>query len=186
MLKLGRYWPWKTVLRHFHVPVRPMLLHRMALVSFRLFCKNLGNLQEFFGQVGYRPPWPKIARTPMVLNVLTDPWHFQVRERIRAGSNRYIKLRLWDVFRRDKLKHTCIPFIYFELFRIIEAYSIVLRCFYCKNPLRVFPTAWGVFPSIHLLNEKDRTTYFSAARQVKILKCPCDPQGRCCICPRDW
>ena len=45
--------------------VRPMLLHRMALVSFRLFCKNLGNLQEFFGQMVYRPPWQKIARTPM-------------------------------------------------------------------------------------------------------------------------
>ena len=50
------------------MPVRPMfsmLLHRMALVSFRLFCKNLGNLQEFFGQMVYRPPSPKIARTPM-------------------------------------------------------------------------------------------------------------------------
>ena len=38
----------------------------MALVSFRLFCKNLGNLQEFFGQKDYRPPGQKIARTPMV------------------------------------------------------------------------------------------------------------------------
>ena len=39
------------------MPVRgPMLLHRMALVSFRLFCKHLGNLQEFFGQMVYRPP----------------------------------------------------------------------------------------------------------------------------------
>ena len=47
------------------MPVRPMLLHRMALVSFRLFCKNLGKLQEFFGQMVYCPPWPKIARTPM-------------------------------------------------------------------------------------------------------------------------
>ena len=37
-----------------------MLLLRMALVSFRLFCKNLGNLQEFFGQMDYRPPWPKM------------------------------------------------------------------------------------------------------------------------------
>ena len=45
--------------------VRPMLLHRMALVSVRLFCKHLGNLQEFFGQMVYRPPWQKIARTPM-------------------------------------------------------------------------------------------------------------------------
>ena len=41
-----------------------MLLHRMALVSFRVFCKNLGNLDEFFGQMLYRPPpRPKIART---------------------------------------------------------------------------------------------------------------------------
>ena len=37
----------------------------MALVSFRLFSKNLGNLEEFFGQMDYRPPWQKIARTPM-------------------------------------------------------------------------------------------------------------------------
>ena len=49
--------------------VRPMLLHRMALVSVRLFCKNLGNLQEFFGQMVYCPPWQKIARTPMVAAV---------------------------------------------------------------------------------------------------------------------
>ena len=33
----------------------------MALVSFRLFCKNLGNLQQFFGQMDYRPHWQKIA-----------------------------------------------------------------------------------------------------------------------------
>ena len=47
------------------MPERPKLLHHMGLVSFRLFCKNLGNLQEFFGQMVYRPTWPKIARTPM-------------------------------------------------------------------------------------------------------------------------
>ena len=47
--------------------VRPMLLHRMALVSVRLFCKKLRNLQEFFGQMGYRAHWQKIARTPMAL-----------------------------------------------------------------------------------------------------------------------
>ena len=39
----------------------------MALVSFRLFCKDLGNLQEFFGQMDYRTPWQKIARMPMPL-----------------------------------------------------------------------------------------------------------------------
>ena len=48
------------------MPVRPTLLHRMALVSFLLFRKNLGNLGEFFGQIVYRPPWQKIARTPML------------------------------------------------------------------------------------------------------------------------
>ena len=46
------------------MPVRPMLLHGMALVSFRLICKNLGNLQEFLGKL-FTAPWPKIARTPM-------------------------------------------------------------------------------------------------------------------------
>ena len=37
-----------------------------ALVSVRLFYKNLGNLQNVFGQMVYRPHWQKIARTPMV------------------------------------------------------------------------------------------------------------------------
>ena len=46
-----------------------MLLHGMALVSFRLFCKNLCNLQEFFGQMVYRPPSPIIARTPMYVSL---------------------------------------------------------------------------------------------------------------------
>ena len=38
----------------------------MALISFRLFHKNLGNLRDFFGQMVYRPPWQKISRTPMI------------------------------------------------------------------------------------------------------------------------
>ena len=59
------YWSWKTVSSQVHMPVRPRLLHRMDLVSFRIFRKNLGNLREFFGQMVYRPPWQKIARTPM-------------------------------------------------------------------------------------------------------------------------
>ena len=36
------------------------LLCCMALLSFRLFCKNLGNLQEFFAQMDYRPPGKKL------------------------------------------------------------------------------------------------------------------------------
>ena len=52
------------------MPVRPMLLHSMALASFRLFCKNLVNLQEFWGQMVSRPPWSKIARTPIAFGQL--------------------------------------------------------------------------------------------------------------------
>ena len=78
--KLHRYWPWKTVSSHFHVLVRPMLLHRMALVSVRRFCKNLGNLQEFFGQTVYRPPWQKIARTPMCFSMT----HWGEKEPVRV------------------------------------------------------------------------------------------------------
>ena len=59
------------------MPVLPMLLHRMALVSSRLFCKNLGNLQEFWGQMVYRPPWPKIARTPMLFG---HPFYFAYQD----------------------------------------------------------------------------------------------------------
>ena len=59
------HWPWKTVSSHLHTPVRPMLL-QYGLVSFGLFCKNLGHLGQFFGQMVYRPPWQKIPRTPMV------------------------------------------------------------------------------------------------------------------------
>ena len=47
--------------------VRPMLLHRMALVCVRLFCKYLGNLQEFFGQMVYRPPPPPDKKLPVGL-----------------------------------------------------------------------------------------------------------------------
>ena len=36
-----------------------------GLVSFLLFRKNLDNLREIFGQIVYRPPWQKIARTPI-------------------------------------------------------------------------------------------------------------------------
>ena len=39
------------------MPVRPTLLHRMALLLFR---KNLGNLREYFGQMVYRLPGKKL------------------------------------------------------------------------------------------------------------------------------
>ena len=42
-----------------------MLVHRMNLVSFRLFRKYSGNLREFFGQIVQRPtisPLPPLKR----------------------------------------------------------------------------------------------------------------------------
>ena len=47
------------------MPVQPLLLHRMALVSFQLYVSE--KFFEFFGQMVYRPPWQKISRTPMGL-----------------------------------------------------------------------------------------------------------------------
>ena len=41
------------------MPVRPMLLHRMALFSFRLFRKNLGKLARIFWANGLSPPLAK-------------------------------------------------------------------------------------------------------------------------------
>ena len=49
------------IVLYFHFICRPMLVHRMTLVSFRLFRKNnLGNLREFFGQMVHRPPGKKL------------------------------------------------------------------------------------------------------------------------------
>ena len=57
-----------TVSSHLHMPVRPLLLHRMALVSFRLYVSE--KFFEFFWEMVYRPPWQKISRTPMLLTRL--------------------------------------------------------------------------------------------------------------------
>ena len=42
-----------------------------ALVSVRLFCQNLGNLQKFFGQMVYRPSLAKKKKQPVRLWVFT-------------------------------------------------------------------------------------------------------------------
>ena len=91
------------------MPVRPMLsmlLDRMVLVSFRLFCKNLGNLQEFFRQMVYRPPpppppppRPKIARTPMKRHILDVAFFFKISFYCRE----YICTQL-------SVHHGCLPF----------------------------------------------------------------------------
>ena len=68
--------------------VRPMLLHRMDLVSFRIFRKNLGNLREFFGQMVYRPRWQKIARTPMLENILAHGHLWRGSTQIKYSSQK--------------------------------------------------------------------------------------------------
>ena len=72
------------------MPVRPTLLHRIALVSFLLFRKNLGNLGEFFGQTVQRPPtpWQKIARTPMVYKDPTPNTMKDLKRRLRQGQKK--------------------------------------------------------------------------------------------------
>ena len=49
------------------MPVRPLLLRRMALVSFRLYVsEKFGQLPRIFWANGLPPPpWQKISRTPM-------------------------------------------------------------------------------------------------------------------------
>ena len=59
------YWPWKPYRATF-ICQDGLCCCNMALISFRLFRKNLGNLRGFFGQMVYRPPWQKISRTPML------------------------------------------------------------------------------------------------------------------------
>ena len=53
------------------------------------FCSTvLGNLQKFFGQMVYRPPWQKIARTPMLLEIRRHgSWNTFPRRRSRIFSS---------------------------------------------------------------------------------------------------
>ena len=99
MLRIGRYWPWKTVTvsSHLHMLVRPLLLHRVALVLFDCtFRKNSGNLREFFGQKVYRPPWQKISRTPMMIYLFKHDLN-------------------WTTSRKSNFRIVCGFFLYSEL-----------------------------------------------------------------------
>ena len=86
------------------MPVWPMLLHRMALVSFRLFCKNLGNLQEFFGQMVYRPPWPKIARTPVNQTAQKIVHIFLLKQILESKISQKIEILILTILKRHSLR----------------------------------------------------------------------------------
>ena len=96
---------------HFYMPVRPTLLHRMALVSFRLFCEKLGNLRDFFGQMVCcsPPPRQKIVRTPMgidSLRVSKSPIWYDFRKQCRDRLSKYHKRNRSEW--RNKEKDICI------------------------------------------------------------------------------
>ena len=78
-----------------------------ALVSVRLFCKNLGKLQKFFGQMVYRPtpphPLAKIARTPMfIINFCTCSMYFCCFVLVYSNSRHVVWMIIWTV---DKNYH---------------------------------------------------------------------------------
>ena len=73
---------WAHMSEYFHFMCRPLLLHRMTLVSFRLFRKYWGNLREFFWANSLPhppPPGQKIAPIPMDLlyNTNLKVWNTQ-------------------------------------------------------------------------------------------------------------
>ena len=60
-------------------------------LRFLQIAANLGNLQEFFGQMVYRPPWPKIAHTPMEETFRSD-WQNRSQWTILKGDSKYSRL----------------------------------------------------------------------------------------------
>ena len=71
MLKLGQVLTLKNCIEPFSYASTAYVV-ASALVSVQPICKNLSNLQKIFGQMVYRPPWPKIARTPMIIYVAKE------------------------------------------------------------------------------------------------------------------
>ena len=116
------YWPWNlTVSSHLHMPVRPMC--NTALLSFRLFRKNLGNLQDFLGQMVYRPPWQKNSHTPMseiLPGLLLSKTKFQ--------KNIFLSISMQS--RKKKLRSKTFPFQAAGGFQMLTSFTIptILAC----------------------------------------------------------
>ena len=66
-----KFWATQTFWAAREIWAKPVFYVSASydLLSFQLISKNLGNLQEFFGQMVYRPPWQKIARTSMLIKI---------------------------------------------------------------------------------------------------------------------
>ena len=71
-----------------------------ALVSVRLFCKNLGNLQNFLGQMVYRPPSRNISPYAYgfqpVLNDITQHTRHRKCERLPPTNFHFFYLKKRD------------------------------------------------------------------------------------------
>ena len=103
------------------MPVRPMC--NTALLSFRLFRKNLGNLQDFLGQMVYRPPWQKNSHTPMseiLPGLLLSKTKFQ--------KNIFLSISMQS--RKKKLRSKTVPFQAAGGFQVLTSFTIptILAC----------------------------------------------------------
>ena len=104
----------------------------MALVSLRLFCKHLGNLEEFFGQRDYRPPPPrqKIARTLMAVDLSFRGSKFL--QYPTAVSYMFGKNRIAGLFtERLFISNACHNL----LKESMPSYSL-LHCYFCSSRKR--------------------------------------------------
>ena len=91
------------------MPVRPMLLHHMGLVSFLLFCKNLGNLQEVFGQMVYRPPGRKLPVRLCMITLLVESLRSFLD---KSGKRKQRFLPLPDLSRKIEGDSLCRVMLY--------------------------------------------------------------------------
>ena len=62
-----------------------------ALLSFRLFRKNLGNLRDFFGQMVYRPPLAK--NFPYAYGQVTKKFLLLTCPSVSKGQNKIMVFR---------------------------------------------------------------------------------------------
>ena len=82
--------------------------HRMALVSFRLFRKNLGNLKEFFGQMVHRPPGKKMPERLWPLELPTVTFLTCLKEKCSKSPFPYVSLYAL-IFGDVELSSTVLP-----------------------------------------------------------------------------
>ena len=110
---------------------RPMLVHCITLIPFRLIRKNLGNLREFFGQMVHRLPRQKIARTSKNINIKNHSIGWKRSFKSNPKIDR--QDRQWrEASRISQLgtNHTLISSIIFSLRASVSAKDDVKWCYH--------------------------------------------------------